>query len=47
MEAIHRADFYAIHVFALDACFGYDEGHLTLLGVLVVSGPFERRTLVL
>lgn len=47
MEAIHWADFYTIHVFALNACFGYDEGHLTLLVVLPASGSFERGTLIL
>jgi hypothetical protein len=27
VEAVHRADFHAIHVLALDAVFGNDEGH--------------------
>jgi hypothetical protein len=27
IEAIHRADFYAVHIFALDAVLGDDVGH--------------------
>ena len=27
VEAVHGADFHAVHVFALDAVFGDDEGH--------------------
>jgi hypothetical protein len=43
MEAVHRADFYTIHVFTLDAIFCNNEGHCACFPLFAGQRPGVNR----
>jgi len=43
VKAVHRADFHTVHVLALDAVFGNDEGHITYFAMCAGAAAKSRR----